>query len=386
MKNILFSFALFMLSLAARAQSALTVGDAFPDWSFVSLDGQALTLESSRDYVLVLEFWASWCGPCRTSLAALAELKATFGDRLVVVTLSDEDPDRQVRFAERTGYPFHFVQWQERWQEAFPHRIIPHAVVVNPAGRIAAITRPELVTADVIETLLSGEAVELPLKAEADWDPTVPIFARDSQTIAAFAVQPARADAPSYTREYHQGPFAGRRITLVNLPVSGLYRHALATSIHRMELPEDEGRSYCVDFVVAPEQSGQLNSLLLDSLRRQFDWRLDTVRLERTMWVLSAAETGLLLPEAASPGAPTANGTSYRSAGARLADFAAYLEEFGVAGMPVLDETGAGDRLFQLDFSFEPEDQSTFFRALEKMGVAVRKDTRTIVMYSLSPE
>lgn len=64
-----------------------------PDFTFRTLDGRELTLSSFRGKVLVLDFWASWCPPCRDEIPVLVELARQYEGRGVdVVGLSLEDP------------------------------------------------------------------------------------------------------------------------------------------------------------------------------------------------------------------------------------------------------------------------------------------------------
>ncbi|MEL7147447.1 MAG: DUF3738 domain-containing protein, partial [Bacteroidota bacterium] len=68
---------------------------------------------------------------------------------------------------------------------------------------------------------------------------------------------------------------------------------------------------------------------------------------------------------------------------AKLADFAAYLEDFGIVGSAVVDETGL-DELYEIDFSFLPEDPQTFHDAIKKMGLKLKKEQREIAVLVIS--
>lgn len=87
------------------------------DFRVTTLDGEtvplATLLEPGRP--TVVEFWATWCAPCRQSMPHLVELKDEYGDRLVVIGLTVEDPesdrDKVRRFAEeqRMSFPIAFA-------------------------------------------------------------------------------------------------------------------------------------------------------------------------------------------------------------------------------------------------------------------------------------
>jgi peroxiredoxin len=82
-----------------------------PDFTFRTLDGRERKLSLYRGKVLVLDFWASWCPPCRDEIPVLADLARTYaGQGVEIVGLSLEDPERDretVRaFLEKYKVPY----------------------------------------------------------------------------------------------------------------------------------------------------------------------------------------------------------------------------------------------------------------------------------------
>ncbi len=80
-----------------------------PDFQFRTLEGDAVSsLSEYKGQVVVLNFWATWCGPCLMELPDLNRLQQTYADQgLVVLTVSDEDPGRLQEFA--ASRPFETV-------------------------------------------------------------------------------------------------------------------------------------------------------------------------------------------------------------------------------------------------------------------------------------
>lgn len=87
---------------AARRESAVepTASAAvatLPAFTLPDLSGRAVTAADLADRVVLVEFWATWCPPCRSTLDWLGRLKRAHGDRLEVVALAVESPEAEVR-------------------------------------------------------------------------------------------------------------------------------------------------------------------------------------------------------------------------------------------------------------------------------------------------
>src|ERR1700722_9517582 len=83
--------------------------DQAPDFKVDDLDGKPLSLSASRGKVILLNFWATWCGPCRAEIPDLIELQKKYGDHLQIIGLDvDDDDSAEVKkFVEKNGinYP-----------------------------------------------------------------------------------------------------------------------------------------------------------------------------------------------------------------------------------------------------------------------------------------
>lgn len=70
---------------------------ALPSLTATDLSGQALASNNLAGRVTIVEFWATWCGPCRSTLGWLGELKQRYGDQVEVVTIAVESEEAEVR-------------------------------------------------------------------------------------------------------------------------------------------------------------------------------------------------------------------------------------------------------------------------------------------------
>jgi cytochrome c biogenesis protein CcmG/thiol:disulfide interchange protein DsbE len=82
-----------------QATEITTSGEisSLPQFKLTDLSGHTLTADQLNGRVVLVEFWATWCVPCRSTLEWLGELKRKYGDKISIVALAVESPEAQVR-------------------------------------------------------------------------------------------------------------------------------------------------------------------------------------------------------------------------------------------------------------------------------------------------
>jgi len=105
------------------------------------MNGADVKLASFKGKVILLNFWATWCGPCKAEIPSLVELQHQYADDLVVLGFSvDDTVDKMKPYAAqyKINYPLLVGNGREDVQEAFgPLFGIPVSVIIGRDGKIA---------------------------------------------------------------------------------------------------------------------------------------------------------------------------------------------------------------------------------------------------------
>lgn len=182
------------VSLAAEGK----LGDPAPALQIAEwVKGQPVNLaELKGKKIAVIEFWATWCGPCRQSIPHLTELQKKFPD-VVIVGVSDEDVPTVRRFVERMGEKMDYVvavdkdnRTGQAYMGAFGIDGIPHAFVVDKEGRIVWHGHPMDRLDKVLEELQAGTYDLNKARKQAEARDKLEEFAQ-----AVFAGEEAKAEA-----------------------------------------------------------------------------------------------------------------------------------------------------------------------------------------------
>ena len=153
---------------AAVAQEAATatlptkLGDAaYPLTGLTWVKGEPVTIAHGKVYVV--EFWATWCPPCRESIPHLTALQKKYADRVVFVGVSQEAPEVVEPFVSKQASNMDYTvaidtagAVSRGYMEAFRQGGIPHAFVVDAAGKIVWHGHPLGPIDQVLGQVLAG--------------------------------------------------------------------------------------------------------------------------------------------------------------------------------------------------------------------------------------
>lgn len=130
-------FALTLLAASAQAAGTLAPGAAFPALANLGLEGKLPDLTNAK--VVVIDFWASWCGPCKASFPVYDELQREFGPKGVVIIAVNVDKDVKAMqaFLDRTKPSFATVRdASQRLVQAAGVPTMPTSFVLDAKGTV----------------------------------------------------------------------------------------------------------------------------------------------------------------------------------------------------------------------------------------------------------
>ncbi len=126
---------------AQRApELAFKVGDKAPDFKLASLAGPEVTLDSLKGKVVLLDFWATWCGPCKKIMPAIQKLSEEFKDKGVAVfgvnTWEKKDGAAKT-YMESKNFTYGCLLAGEELAKTYGITGIPTLIIINKDGTIA---------------------------------------------------------------------------------------------------------------------------------------------------------------------------------------------------------------------------------------------------------
>lgn len=138
------SLALFMLALASGLAAPapvkpLKAGDAFPEWKAEALEG---TVPDLKGKIVVVDFWASWCKPCKRSFPELEKIHNEYKDKGVVLlgVNVDEKAEDMKKFLAEQKVTFAIVRDKnQKYVAEAGIDAMPTSFVVDATGKIKAV-------------------------------------------------------------------------------------------------------------------------------------------------------------------------------------------------------------------------------------------------------
>lgn len=151
-QTLLLSFTLFSLPASASSQ--------LPDQVLLDLDGNPQPLTQWQGKVVVLNFWATWCPPCRRELPAFVEVQKEYGSEGVqFVGVAVDNAKIAKRYSEEQGLNFPSLQGESQGLELSvalgnQRSVLPYTVIFDRDGKIVSQRRGEIKHKELIRTII----------------------------------------------------------------------------------------------------------------------------------------------------------------------------------------------------------------------------------------
>jgi uncharacterized protein (TIGR03435 family) len=365
------------------------VGDRAPELHASSwLKGEPVErFEPGKVYVL--EFFATWCGACRAAIPHLNELASALADEpIVFVAMTHEKRELVEAVLRRTPMASSVaLDDGEKTFQQYGVAVLPHAVVVDKTGTIAAITLPTDITADALRLVLRGQPIDLPVKsnktADLQWDAQLGAAIDSEDAIGHVILQ--RTSAISGASRFPEGT---GRITGDGLSLIALIQLAYGSDYDSTACSLDNpGRGPYRISVKAPDHADQTaRAMLRDLLHASFAFRAEWREIEKVVPVLRCdptTTTPKLRPSVAATTDGMARHGSVQATKVKPSFIAQTLGVYGL-GQRMIDETGLQGE-FDIDVSWTPGDAQDFSEQLAALGLRFAMEKRKVSTLFVEP-
>ncbi len=122
------------------------------DFAAVRADGTPFTLQDLRGGYVLLDFWGSWCGPCRRESPELARLNAATKDRLTIVSIAIERDSaawQRARAQDNRNWPYQVMDQTDSFKfldgnvaAVYGVKQVPTNFLIGPDGVVVAVNAP----------------------------------------------------------------------------------------------------------------------------------------------------------------------------------------------------------------------------------------------------
>jgi uncharacterized protein (TIGR03435 family) len=368
------------VGLSMSETDTYKVGDIAPPLTFEELlqapDGAIDDPSLLKDKVVVLEFWATWCGPCIVAIPELNELAEQFKDKPVqFVSITDEKRAHVEKFLEQRPINTWVALDTDRSMfHAYNITGIPLTILIDRKGKIAGMTSPVSVTNSVLEKLVAGEPIAVPslnLLNTVDAKPS-----DDMRAPALFELSIRQSSATAGGSSWAKG-----KLKMTGQSLTTLVSRAWETPFSRMVFngPTADNR-YDVTIEAPLADESQVCALLRSALQSTFDIRTRNEPQQKEVYVLSAPDkSSIRLIPAVSEGRYRSTGNGQlKAVGMSIQELADSIED--ILGKPAYNETEITGR-YDFLFKWNPKDPSSFPGVLKKeCGLDLQKQSRPVDM------
>jgi thiol-disulfide isomerase/thioredoxin len=154
----LFALIIAVLLPALPASAAVSVGDK-PQLDFKSLDGKTINSEMLQGKLVIVDFWATWCGPCMKAVPHMIQLQKKYPDNVQIIGISlDQDRSKLSRVLneKKMTWPQYFDGrgWGNKYAKSWGVNSIPRIFILSPDGEVLWTGSPNASMDEALEQAL----------------------------------------------------------------------------------------------------------------------------------------------------------------------------------------------------------------------------------------
>lgn len=337
-------------SFAIASVGGPAIGDVPPPLTLAkTIQGPPATemsWERFKGKVVVLEFWATWCGPCVAAMPHLNELVEQFTNKPVVFISVTAENESVVRLFLKNHSMKAWIGLDdyEVLNKAFHVARIPHAVIVDARGRIAAIAPPALIRPENLDEVLAGKKCSLPEPAVYTVDDrSAQVVPNQAPPLFEISIRehkmPQRIEGPisMWSCDTNRCAFSGK-IATVESSVFYVFETTDARTFVKCKLPDGY---YDFELDAPLGRARELQNEFAAALRMTFGLEVKEQTKETDVYVLSQIGTngpGLKETTQAEGGFSAPRRGGFRLGRSDMKGIASSLET--ALRKPVFDETG----------------------------------------------
>ena len=365
------------------ADDQATIGAAAPSFALRRIQpaGQPeIRLSDYRGRVVLLEFWATWCGPC---VKAHDHLSSLFSDadarEFSILSVTDEPQARVRKYLRKHALKYDIATDEDgKIQREYQLSGLPHAVLIDRAGVIRWLGDPrDLTTEDIQQFVRKGTAPQVRTELPDDSGPK-----KDSrpELILTITRRPDKEPGPTVTTrskskdtiEFHCQDTSLRNILAIVLN-SGGPRFSIESDLVK--------QSYDIDFFSRSNKPGKSPdyTILREAIVEMLHLEITTLLEEREVWIVKS--NGLRLPRGKGP--PEAHIDKqgmYHMRSTPISEFLQIVE--GKFKVFVEDETGLKD-YYNLSYPNKSDFSSFRDYVAREYGLLLSQERRSISVVSV---
>ncbi|MFN8671188.1 MAG: TlpA disulfide reductase family protein [Candidatus Sericytochromatia bacterium] len=338
---------------------------------------ETLTLEQFKDKIILLDFWATWCGPCLESMPYLNKIQERYKEDIVVIAISDEKDKTIKKFLK--DKKFNFIIGQDINNDtniAYPHSWIPYTVMINKNKEILGEIFPLKLTYNMIDKMIAENKSLDDIKK----DFKIP---KEYQTYLALSLSNKKQKTETYFIT-HDNDF--QEIKIENQPLIKIYKKVLGNYIAESNIVnkiknlkyKDNRYNFYLRYNIKDTQDNF--KYLLNSLDLSSGISSKIEKLEKETLLLKIKNTDKLKSNSNNLKKVKISDNKFEGLAINSLDLKNFIQnKFNIT---VIDETNINGKLFDLNIDFNDSIED-FKNKLSDYDFYLEKENRIVDILTL---